>query len=737
MPDIRGVVTDITFQNEDTGFTVLRLHDEEAGRTHTCVGTMPTAQTGESLLVRGKEVISPRYGPQISVTSYEFSRPTTIAGITLLLSSGLIANIGPSRAGKIIAAFGTDTLDILDNHPGRLLEVNGIGKKILANISEAWERQRYIRDLLLYLQQFGVTVNLAHKIYRAYGTKAREVVSTNPYALIDDIWGVGFKKADAIARHLGFGGDSYRRIKAGLIFIMQEAAADGHTYLPRAEALDKAEALLGVPREMVLYSVDHIVKEQVLIEENERLFLPLYHRTETTVAQMLAARASRPGGRCFDFDDAYVDAWLARHRQRTGWTGDPLQIAAVKALVHTRLLLLTGGPGTGKTTTLQVLVAFLREHAVTVALAAPTGRAAQRMGTISGIAAKTIHRLLEFRPGTGAFCFNRTVDNPVPAKVIIIDEASMIDIMLMRSLLAAVPPDASLILVGDSNQLPSVGAGNVLADMIACGLIPHITLATIFRQAARSRIVTAAHEIIGGRVPAFANAQSDNLFFIRKDTPETCIETLIDLVSSRLPKKYGFDPVRDIQVLSPMHKGLLGTQSINRLLQQKLNPSQQTIARGDTVFAVGDKVMQIRNNYDTSVFNGDIGLISDIRAGDEPFLAVDFGDQTIRYQPADLDELTHAYCISIHKSQGCEFTAVVFPCMTQHFIMLQRTLVYTAITRARKLCVLVGMTRALHVAVSNATALQRYSGLAERIRDTGAAEAAGAGEKPDDCAVFE
>jgi len=713
MVEIRGIVTDIMFQNEDTGFTVARLLEESSQALHVCVGVMPTVRKGESVLVRGTRTNSPRYGPQIEVSSYEFVRPATLKGISMLLGSGLIANIGPSRAQKIIDAFGAATLDILDARPERLLEVRGIGKKTLAGIIDAWKRQRFIRDLMLYLQQFGVSINLAHKIYRTYGEKAREVISSNPYALIDDIWGVGFKKADAIARHTGFSADSYRRIKAGLIYIMQEACGDGHTYLPREEALEKAAAILDVSHEKVVYSLDHIVQEKALVEEDGRLYLPPLYHTETAVGEMLRVRAIRTDTGGFDWDESSIDAWLAKYRLRTGWEGDPKQIEAVKAAVTNRIMLLTGGPGTGKTTTLQVIVSFFREHGIVVALAAPTGRAAQRMGTIAGIAAKTIHRLLEFRPQAAGFSFGRTAGNPIAAQVVIIDEVSMIDLMLMRSLLCAVPADATLLLVGDSNQLPSVGAGNVLADMIACGTLPHVTLTTIFRQAARSRIVTAAHEIIKGRVPSFANAADDDCFFITKETPDDCLGTVVELVTARLPKKYGFDPLRDIQVLSPMHKGPLGTLALNKLLQRNLNASQRAIVRGETSFAAGDKVMQVRNNYEKAVFNGDIGFVVDV--ADETRLTVDFGEQVIQYEAADLDELAHAYCISIHKSQGCEFKAAVILLMTQHYIMLQRNLLYTAITRARQLCVLVGTPRALSVAVKNDTALQRYSRLAWRI----------------------
>jgi exodeoxyribonuclease V alpha subunit len=691
----------------------MRLHEESEARQYCCVGTMPTVQKGESVCVRGEWTNNPRYGRQINVASYELARPTTLEGIRLLLSSGLIANIGPHRAQKIIAAFGLETLEILDRHPEKLLTIPGIGKKVLANITAAWERQRHIRDIMLYLQQFGVSVNLANKIYRAYGATAKEVISRNPYSLIDDIWGVGFKKADAIAGHLGFSTDSYRRIRAGILFVMQEASGEGHTYLPRGEAIDRAAGVLGVDSEKVLYSIDHIAQEKVLILDEDRLYLPAYHRAEHAVAGMLKKRCEKQKAGPAQHDEAYVSAWLARYCRRSGWEGDAKQIEAVKAAVGSRLLLLTGGPGTGKTTTLQVIVSYFREHNVAVALAAPTGRAAQRMGSISGIAAKTIHRLLEFRPMKNRFSFARNADNPITAQVVIIDEVSMIDLHLMRCLLSAIPENATVIFVGDSNQLPSVGAGNVLADMIESRRMPHVLLTTIFRQSAQSRIVTAAHEIIKGAIPYFANGPDDDCFFMSKETPDECLSTVLELVTARLPRRYGLDPIRDIQVLSPMHKGQLGTQSINRLLQQHLNDSENKVMRGEQIFAAGDKVMQIRNNYEKGVFNGDIGFVQEITESEG--LKVDFGDQAIIYEHSDLDELVHAYCISIHKSQGCEFKAVIIILMTQHYIMLQRNLLYTALTRARQLCVLVGMKKALPIAINNSTALHRYSRLAERI----------------------
>lgn len=714
MVSIKGIVANITFQNEENGFTVLRLKDEETLRYHICVGIMPTVDIGESIIARGEWINDKRFGVQFNVAAYELTRPTTVEGIRMLLSSGLIADIGPTRAQNIIDTFGIATLDILENTPQRLLEVPGIGRKRLQNITAAWQRQRYIKNLMLFLQEFGLTVNLIHKIYKAYGEKAQEIISSNPYRLINDIWGVGFKKADAIARKLGFDTDSYRRIKAGIIFTLQEAGTEGHVYLPRNELIDRTVPLLALAEEHIVYSLDHMIAEKIVIADDIRIYLPHFFHTEAAIADMLRHRLQTRSSSGQTYHEKSIEAWLSHYSQKNSWYADPKQITAFKTALQNRSMLLTGGPGTGKTTTLQVIVSFYREHNRLITLAAPTGRAAQRMGSISGLKAKTIHRLLEFNPMKKGSPFARNRDNPLTTDILICDEVSMIDIFLMYHLLQALRPETSVIFVGDNNQLPSVGPGNILTDLIQSTCIPHVILTTIFRQAARSRIVTAAHEIINGAIPHFRNIRGENCFFITKNEPHECVETIRDLVTKRLPLRYTIDPVKDIQVLSPMHKGICGTQSLNRLLQDTLNPSTRQVLRGETSFRCGDKVMQIRNNYDNGVFNGDIGFITSI--GAETGLVVDFGDKTVTYQTKNLDELEHAYCISIHKSQGCEFNTVIIPLMTQHYVMLQRNLIYTALTRARNLCIFVGTQKALFIGIQHDQAQQRYSRLAERLK---------------------
>jgi exodeoxyribonuclease V alpha subunit len=510
---------------------------------------------------------------------------------------------------------------------------------------------------------------------------------------------------------MGFSHDSYKRIRAGLVFIMQEATGNGHAYLAYDEIVEKASEILDVGKEPTTFSLDHAIEAKLFIKEENCIYLPPYFYAEKYLATEFKKRVQyKPD----HYDKGIVDQWLKMYQQQKSWIADPLQIEAVKCAIMNSIFLLTGGPGTGKTTILQIIVSFFKECNKKVLLAAPTGRAAQRMGNVANIPAQTIHRLLEIKPSENGFIFTKNENNQLDADVIIIDEVSMMDLLLMRNLLLSIKNQTILILVGDNNQLPSVGAGNVLADLIFSDTIPHVNLTTIFRQAAQSRIVTAAHEIIRGIVPDFANSMEDDCFFITKDDPQICQDTIIDLVANRLPKKYNYEPIYDIQVLSPMHNGLLGTELLNINLQKKLNENPIKIVKGNISFFLGDKVMQIRNNYDQGVFNGDIGKVIDIIK--DEYLVVNYDFKRVQYEYKELDEIQPAYCISIHKSQGCEFKAVVIPVTTQHYIMLQRNLIYTALTRAKKMCIMVGSKKALSIAVKNNEALQRNSRLADLIR---------------------
>lgn len=709
METIRGTVERVTFQNDDTGFAVFQLKPEQ-GPVVACVGTAPTIEPGLSVVLSGQMQKHKRYGAQFEVAQYEVVRPTTVDGIYTLLSSGFIASIGEVRARAIVDQFGVETLNVFDTDIEQLRKVPGIGAKTLTKIRTAWENQKGLRELILFLQPFGVTLNFAYKIHRAYGAQAQSTISANPYQLIDDIWGVGFKRADAIAQKLGYAHDTWKRILAGLRFTLEEASSDGHCFLPAGELTDRAAQLLEVDPALVTHSLDHAATERLIVVEEQRAYLPALHSAECAVARMVAGRLRTPAP---SFDQEFARRWFTEEAARKGWQVDGRQIDACMGALASTLFVLTGGPGTGKTTTLYLLVTYLMSRHQRVALAAPTGRAAQRMGSLAGTPAQTIHRLLEFHPEKERTVFGRNDKRPLDTDVVIVDEVSMVDIYLMRSLLEALPPQARLVLVGDSHQLPSIGPGNVLADLIAQRDVTHVELTTLFRQASQSRIVTCAHQIMHGETPRFTNTASENCFFVTEEDPEQGAQTVVDLVCNRLPRTYNLNPRTEIQVLSPMHRGPLGTQALNRALQQKLSQGGTNLTRGETTYTVGDRVMQVRNNYDRNVFNGDIGFVVDIDS--EGVVWVDFAGTRTPYATRELDELTHAFCISIHKSQGCEFPAVVIPMSTQHFVMLRRNLVYTALTRARKLCVFVGSHRALSIAARATENLGRFTTLTKRI----------------------
>ncbi len=708
-----GIVVAVPFHNEENGFTVIKVRFNDLPTPVTCTGIMPLVSTGETVDIKGRWETHERYGKQFVVDHIAPKRPTTIEGIFSLLSSGILKNIGPVRARQIVERFGLETLNILDKNPERLAEIPGFGKKTVQKITEKWNKDDKFRNLIIFLKGYDVSLGTAIKIYNKYGEDAQFKIMQNPYALCEDIWGIGFLKADHIARKIGFSHDSYKRIQAGILYIMQNAADEGHSCFPLTEACQKAAELLEVDEPRIRFSLDYMISERILIHEGDWIFLPYLYYSEKTVALNIINRLT--GWENSNRKGNDICRWLEAYERKKNWHADPVQRKAVIEAVNQPCILITGGPGTGKTTIIKVLATYFAERHKKILLAAPTGRAAQRLKELTEIKAQTVHRLLEYKldKGENGFRFNRNESNPLDADAVIIDEMSMVDLYLMSKLCVAVKKETALIFVGDNNQLPSVGAGNVLSDMIDSKIIPHVHLTTIFRQALQSRIITAAHEINSGITPKFGNSKDENCFFLEESDPDVVLEKIIDLVSRRLPISYHLNPVHDIQVLSPMHKGLLGTEHLNQKLQEVLRSSSKCIKNGRNCFYLGDKVMQIKNNYEKNVFNGDIGIITDIIS--DTGASVDFQGNIVSYELSAMDELIPAYCISIHKSQGSEFNAVIIPVLTQHYIMLQRNLIYTALTRAKKVCIFIGTKKALHLAVQTNKTSKRYSCLVERL----------------------
>ena len=614
--------------------------------------------------------------------------------------------IGPKFAHLIVERFGTETIDIIEEDIERLYEVPGIGKKRVEKIRESWEKQKDIKNVMLFLQQYGVSTAYAAKIYRQYGKESIDQVKENPYRLADDIWGIGFKTADGIAGKMGYGKNDLRRCRSGIQYTLNELADEGHVYAVEEQLIEAAGKLLEADREPIVQAMAGMIASEDLIREQEAIYLPpFYHSERGTARRLLALMTSRSSA----LFEGNID--IQAIEKATGVGYDDVQVAAIRQAVRSRVMVLTGGPGTGKTTTTQGIIAAYRAAGLRVLLAAPTGRASKRMSEATGMEAKTIHRLLEFNPQDG---YKRNDDNPLEGDVLIVDECSMIDIILMYNLMKAIPVQMRLILVGDIDQLPSVGAGNVLRDIIDSGQVPVIRLTRIFRQAQSSRIVMSAHAINQGRYPDTSNGKDTDFFFIRKDDPEQVAEEIVKLVKHRLPKAYN-QPLNNIQVLTPMQRSVVGAGNLNMLLQQALNTSTLGISRGGINYRLGDRVMQIRNNYDKNVFNGDIGIIEKVNMEDRT-LCIRFDDSLVEYEASELDEVTLAYATTIHKSQGSEYPIVVIPVLMTHFVMLQRNLIYTGITRAKKICVLIGQPKALAYAIRNLTVNKRNTRLKERLR---------------------
>jgi exodeoxyribonuclease V alpha subunit len=716
-----GTLERFVFRNEESSFTVARF-DTAAHEPVTIVGELVAVNEGLPLRLRGHWTVDKKFGRQFRVTTYQLRTPETLVGIERFLGSGLIPGIGPELARRLVGHFGMDTLEVIDRAPERLVEVQGIGAGRAQKLAAAFAMQREVQDVMVFLRGHGVSAAFAARIVKKYGKDAIQVVRANPYRLAHEIWGIGFRTADAIAEKLGIARDAPERLEAGLLHVLEISAEDGHMHLPDDELLNAAVELLGVsadhlrPRLAALEQRRLVVRE-TLGHRGPCTMMPWAHDAEVTAATLLAALINTPA-RGLSLD---IDAAIHAFEAVTGVTLADQQRRAVRAALVDKCTVITGGPGVGKTTIVKAIVHLAKLVHRKVALAAPTGRAAKRLGEATVMEAMTIHRLLEFQPHEGGF--QRTRENPLDADLVVIDEASMVDAQLFSALIAAVRPGAQLILVGDIDQLPSVGAGSVLADVIDSGAATVIRLTEIFRQAQASKIVVSAHAINRGELPVLEapggpGAATTDFYFFARDDPEAARATIVELVAERIPKGFGLDANLDIQVLVPMHRGELGTNALNRALQERLNPPSGTpeLARGERIFRRGDKVMQLRNDYDKSVFNGDIGVISAID-GDEAVVRVDFDGRIASYERGELDQLTHAYAVSIHKSQGSEYSAVVIPLVTQHYMMLQRSLLYTAVTRGKKLVVIVGSKRAVALAVRNADAKRRYTWLAERVRE--------------------
>lgn len=744
---ISGSVERITYYNQENGYTVLRLRPEDRGLLPfkyasgrgefiTVVGNLPELNPGEWLKLTGNWVTHPRHGRQFKAEHCEQVAPASVEGIKRYLGSGLIRGIGPVMAERIVEKFGDQALDVIELEPGRLRQVEGIGPKRVSGVIEAWEEQKAIKDVMVFLQSHGVSTNLALKIYRQYGDDSLGVVRSQPYKLVKDVRGVGFLTADKIAQALGLAHDDPGRIEAGVAYTLGRMADDGHVYVPQEELEPEAAKILNLEQSQVAEIIDRLEKSELIkretityqpekedddsssLSEERAVYLTPFYFSEIGLARRIQEMIQHPTSRLSSLrnrilsGDEIQPALITNEEKDTKLSDH--QDEAVKTAIINKVTVLTGGPGTGKTTTLRWLLNRLDEGGFSYALASPTGRAAKRVSEATGRPAKTIHRLLEFNPGEG---FGRNDDHQLDVDMVIIDEASMLDLTLANNLLKAVPVDSHLLLVGDIDQLPSVGAGDVLADLIDSGVTAVVRLEFIFRQAAGSLIVANAHRINQGKMP-FTPKDATDFFLFTKQDPEETAELLVDIVKNRIPGRFGLDSLDDIQVLSPMYQGQAGVNNLNLRLQEQLNSPGGKMERrlGGRTFRVGDKVMQTVNNYDKNVFNGDIGRVTSIDPVDQT-MGVNIDGAPVVYDFMEVDELVHAYAITVHKSQGSEYRCVVIPLLTQHYLLLQRNLLYTAVTRAKELVVLVGTRQAIGIAISNNRVAQRYTALDWRLKN--------------------
>lgn len=716
MEEITGYIEAIVFVQPENGFTVARLKENHKKNFTVVRGYIPSIQPGETVLCKGEWKNHPSHGMQFEVSEYTVSLPSDIVGIQKYLESGLVKGIGQSYAKKIVDQFGAETLQVIDLEPGRLTEVQGLGKKRIDSLLECWQKQRAIRDVMIFLRTHGVTPAYAQKIYKTYGDQSIEKVKENPYQLAKDVFGIGFKLADVIAQRMGFAIHSPQRIRAGIEHVLWELSGDGHTCFPIREFLPIAQQMLEVDVSLVEAEIQEMIQKDLLASKDlgePFIWLKPFYAYEQSIARDLMRLSGNPLAiRSIQTEKAAT--WV-QEQLRIEFA--PQQRAAVIAALTDKVHIITGGPGTGKSTITKAILTITSKLTDKILLAAPTGRAAKRLTQITGKKAFTIHSLLEMDFASGGF--KKGKDNPLDCDLIIVDEASMIDTPLLFHLLKAIPSSARVLFVGDIDQLPSVGPGTVLRDLIQSGLLAVTCLTEIFRQAKGSKIITNAHKINAGDFPDLYNPERSDFHFIAAETPEAILEIILRLVSKEIPEKWKFDPFQDIQVLSPMRKGLIGVDHLNEALQNLLNPSGTPLFRAGRRFHVQDKVMQIKNNYDKHVYNGDIGVILQIDVV-ESKITIEFDDQVIDYDFTDLDELVLAYACSVHKYQGCEGPCVVLPVHTSHFKLLHRNLLYTGVTRGKRQVYLVGTPKAVAIAVQNDQVQKRYTGLIRAMKEMAA-----------------
>ncbi|UCB47686.1 MAG: ATP-dependent RecD-like DNA helicase [Deltaproteobacteria bacterium] len=721
--ELDGQIERITYTNEETGYTVARIKVAGYSEPITAVGNLIAPRPGELIKMKGAWVDHPKFGRQFKVISHRSVVPSSLEGMRRYLGSGLIKGIGPVMASRIVEKFGEKTLEVIDSRIEDLEKVEGIGRQRVGMIRRAWEDQKDIREVMIFLQGHGVSSAYATKIFRRYGQNAISVLKRNPYTLATDIYGIGFQSADRIAQRLGFEKSAPVRAEAGILYVLAQLSDDGHVYYPYERLIEKCKEILEVDREVILKAFGNIAYDGKVIMEDLNLeleefvpnqkavYLAQFHTSETGIANHFARLISSPK-RIRKMDEDKAIQWV---QGKINLKLASKQIEAVKGAISDKVMVITGGPGTGKTTIINAVIQIYRAVGARILLAAPTGRASKRMSEATSYPARTIHRMLEYSFQKGGF--QRNHDRPLEVDVLILDEVSMVDTILMYHLLKAVPAEATLIMVGDVNQLPSVGPGSVLKDIIRSNVVPVVELKEIFRQAGESLIVVNAHKINNGVIPKLKPAKEnlEDFYFIEQDDPEQALDIIMELVCERIPKRFNFHPIDDVQVLSPMHKGVVGVENLNMKLQDAMNPSKVQIAKGEKVFRLRDKVMQIRNNYEKEVFNGDIGRLTSIDQESQQ-VTVTFDGIPVPYDFSELDEVALAYAISVHKSQGSEYEAIVIPILSQHYVLLQRNLIYTAVTRGKKLVVMVGSKEALAIGVSNDRIMRRYTYLAERLK---------------------